>query len=196
MAAPAPTFSDLFGDATQWDEPVPDYDALILLLGGVAGTTTGAAVYDRATTMTALANLAHRSPTLVAFWISSLTSAMRCNSPPQSIQPKRRKSETESSDSGQNSAVTSTSTHPCGKWWAMKRKSAPLGGVAEQVGERRGRSRHVGRALERRVLGTINFPLLRLRYFIFDGEQNYEIDFLQVLAFQLLDFSGFVCCLY
>ena len=38
MAAPAPTFSDLYGDATQWDEPVPDYDALILLLGGVAGT--------------------------------------------------------------------------------------------------------------------------------------------------------------
>ena len=54
MAAPAPMFSDLYGDATQWDEPVPDYDALILLLGGVAGTTTGAAVYDRATTMNAL----------------------------------------------------------------------------------------------------------------------------------------------
>ena len=67
MAAPAPTFSDLFGNATQWDEPVPDYDALILLLGGVASTTTGAAVYDRATTMTGLANLAHRSPTLIAF---------------------------------------------------------------------------------------------------------------------------------
>ena len=67
MAAPAPTFSDLYSDAAQWDEPVPDYDALILLLGGVAGTTTGAAVYDRATTMTALANLARRSPTLVAF---------------------------------------------------------------------------------------------------------------------------------
>ena len=57
-------------------------------------------------------------------WVSSLTSAMRCNSPPQSIQPKRQKSETESLSSGQNSAVTSTSTHPCGKWWAMKRKSA------------------------------------------------------------------------
>ena len=70
------------------------------------------------------------------------------------------------------------------------------GGVAEQVGECRGRGRHVGRALERRVLGTINFPLLRLRYFVFDGEQNYEIDFLRVLAVQLLDFSGFVCCLY
>ena len=68
MAAPAPTFSDLFGDATQWDEPVPDYDALVLLLGGVASTATGApAVYDRATTMTGLANLARRSPTLIAF---------------------------------------------------------------------------------------------------------------------------------
>ena len=61
MAAPAPMFSDLYSDTNQWDEPVPDYDALILLVGGVAGTTTGAAVYDRATTMTALANLARRS---------------------------------------------------------------------------------------------------------------------------------------
>ena len=61
MAAPPPMFLDLFGEATQWDDPVPDYNALILLLGGVAGTTTGAAVYDRATTMTALANLARRS---------------------------------------------------------------------------------------------------------------------------------------
>ena len=67
MAAPPPMFSDLVGEATQWDDPVPDYDALILLLGGVAGTATGAAVYDRATTMTGLANLARRSPTLVAF---------------------------------------------------------------------------------------------------------------------------------
>ena len=64
MAAPAPMFSDLYSDAAQWDEPVPDYDALILLLGGVAGTTAGAAVYDRATTMTALANLTRRSPML------------------------------------------------------------------------------------------------------------------------------------
>ena len=59
-----------------------------------------------------------------------------------------------------------------------------MDGVAEQVREHWGRSRHVGRALKRRVLGTIN-PLLRLHYFVFDGEQNYEIDFLQVLAFQL-----------
>ena len=42
------------------------------------------------------------------------------------------------------------------------------------------------------------FPLLRLRYFVFDGERNYEIDFLRFLAVQLLDFSGFVChlCLF
>ena len=52
MAAPPPMFSDFFNDATNWDEPVPDYDALILLLGGVAGT--------------ALVNLARRSPTLIA----------------------------------------------------------------------------------------------------------------------------------
>ena len=38
--------------------------------------------------------------------------------------------------------------------------------------------------------------LLKLRYFVFDGERNYEIDFLRVLAVQLLDFSGFVCRLY
>ena len=61
-------FSDLFDDPTHWDEPVPDYDALILLLGGVAGTAAGApAVYDRAQTMTGLVNLARRSPTLIAF---------------------------------------------------------------------------------------------------------------------------------
>ena len=44
---------------------------------------------------------------------------------------------------------------------------------------------------QRRVLGTID-PLLRLRYFAFDGERNYEDDFLRVLAVQLLDFSGFI----
>ena len=27
--------------------------------------------------------------------------------------------------------------------------------------------------------------LLRLHYFVFDGERNYEIDLLEVLAFQL-----------
>ena len=32
----------------------------------------------------------------------------------------------------------------------------PLGGVSEQVRKRWGRSRHIGRALERRVLGTID----------------------------------------
>ena len=68
MAAPPPVFSDLFDDATKWDEPVPDYDTLILLLGGVASTTAGApALYDRAQTISGLANLARRSPTLIAF---------------------------------------------------------------------------------------------------------------------------------
>ena len=68
MAAPPPVFLDLFNDATKWDEPVPDYDALILLLGGVASTAAGApALYDRAQTMTGLANLSRCSPTLIAF---------------------------------------------------------------------------------------------------------------------------------
>ena len=68
MAAPAPMFLDLFSDTVHWDEPVPDYDALILLLDGVAGTAAGApAVYNRAQTMTGLVNLARCSPTLIAF---------------------------------------------------------------------------------------------------------------------------------
>ena len=68
MVAPPPVFSDLFDDATKWDEPVPDYDTLILLLGGVASTTAGApALYDRAQMMSGLANLARCSPTLIAF---------------------------------------------------------------------------------------------------------------------------------
>ena len=59
MAAPPPVFSDLFDDATKWDEPVPDYDALILLFGGVAGTAAGApALYNRGQAMMGLANLA------------------------------------------------------------------------------------------------------------------------------------------
>ena len=37
--------------------------------------------------------------------------------------------------------------------------------------------------------------VLRLRYLVFDGERNYEIDFLRVLAVQLLDFQvSFVVC--
>ena len=68
MAAPPPVFSDLFVDASKWDEPVPDYDALILLLGGVAGTAAGAlALYNRGQAMLGLANLAHHSPNLIAF---------------------------------------------------------------------------------------------------------------------------------
>ena len=68
MAAPPPLFSDLYGDATKWDEPNPDYNALILRLGGVAGTGAGAvALFDRDATAHALANLATRSPTLIAF---------------------------------------------------------------------------------------------------------------------------------
>ena len=68
MAAAPPVFSNLFDDATKWDEPVPDYDALILLLGGVASTAAGApALYNRGQTMMGLANLSHHSPTLIAF---------------------------------------------------------------------------------------------------------------------------------
>ena len=37
--------------------------------------------------------------------------------------------------------------------------------------------------------------LLRLRYFVSGGERNYEIDFLRVLAVQLLEFQvSFVVC--
>ena len=42
MVAPPPVFSDLFNGPTKWDEPTPDYGALILLLGGVASTAGGA----------------------------------------------------------------------------------------------------------------------------------------------------------
>ena len=42
MAAPPPVFLDLFNDPKKWDEPVPDYGALITLLGGVASTATSA----------------------------------------------------------------------------------------------------------------------------------------------------------
>ena len=68
MAAPPPLFSTLYDDPTKWDEPTPDYGALIALMGGVAGTAHGApALFDRNQTMTGLTNLASRSPTLVAF---------------------------------------------------------------------------------------------------------------------------------
>ena len=68
MEAPPPVFSDLFDDAAKWDEPTPDYEALIQLLGGVASTVAGApALYNRGQTMTGLANLACCSPTLIAF---------------------------------------------------------------------------------------------------------------------------------
>ena len=33
-----PDAEEFVYDATKWDEPAPDYDALILLLGGVAST--------------------------------------------------------------------------------------------------------------------------------------------------------------
>ena len=68
MAAPLPVFSDLYHDATKWDDAAPDYAALILLLSGVAATGAGAApLFNRDQAMTGLANLARRSPTLVAF---------------------------------------------------------------------------------------------------------------------------------
>ena len=57
-------------------------------------------------------------------WISSLILALRCRSPPQSIPRKPRRNVKESSPSGASSVATSRSTHPCGKWWAMKRNSA------------------------------------------------------------------------
>ena len=62
----------------------------------------------------------------------------------------------------------------------------PFGGVVEQVREYWGRSRHDGGALKESAWHYR--LLLRLRYFAFDGERNYEIDFLRGLAIQLLDF--------
>ena len=67
MTAPPPLFSALFADAAQWDNPAPDYDALIVLLGGTAAGAGAPAVYDRNQTAAGLANLATRSPTVVAF---------------------------------------------------------------------------------------------------------------------------------
>ena len=69
MTAPPPIFG-LFNDPTKWDEPTPDYGALISLIGGVASTAHGApALFDgpKPNPLTGLANLAARSPTLVAF---------------------------------------------------------------------------------------------------------------------------------
>ena len=67
MAAPPPLFSDLYNLPAKWDEPTPDYAALILRLGGTAATGGTPAIFDRRQTMTGLANLARRSPTLIAF---------------------------------------------------------------------------------------------------------------------------------
>ena len=61
-------FSDLYADASKWDEPDPDYNGLITLFGGVASTAAGApALFNRNQTATGLVNLATRSPTVVVF---------------------------------------------------------------------------------------------------------------------------------
>ena len=66
MAAPPPMFSNLYADASKWDEPDPDYTGLITLFGGVASTVAGApALFDCNQTATGLVNLATRSPTIV-----------------------------------------------------------------------------------------------------------------------------------
>ena len=44
MAAPAPTFSALYTDATKWNEPAPDYTFYSTRVGGAA---TGAGGLDR-----------------------------------------------------------------------------------------------------------------------------------------------------
>ena len=67
MAAPPPLFSDLYNLPAKWDEPTPDYAALILRLGGTPATGGTPAIFDRRQTMTGLANLVRRSPTLIAF---------------------------------------------------------------------------------------------------------------------------------
>ena len=70
----------------------------------------------------------------------------------------------------------------------------PFGGIVKQVREDWGSSRHDGGALKESARHYR--LLLRLCYFDFDGERNCEIDFLRVLAIQMLDFSGFVFRLY
>ena len=58
-------FSTLHGDAAKWDQPDPDYVALLdNHVGGAAGT-------DRATCCCSLANIAQRSPVVVAFVLNN-----------------------------------------------------------------------------------------------------------------------------
>ena len=64
MAAPAPTFSALYTNATKWNEPKPDYTFYSTRVGGAATADGG---QDRAATITTLVNLATRLPTMVAF---------------------------------------------------------------------------------------------------------------------------------
>ena len=56
----APLFSTLFNDASLWDDPDPDYDTLLTVLGGTVNT-------DRGNAQTALVNLSLRTPTAVAY---------------------------------------------------------------------------------------------------------------------------------
>ena len=58
-AAPAPDYGALYGDATLWTDPTPDYVALTGVLGNAAT--------DRAATQLGVVNLAQRTPTAVAF---------------------------------------------------------------------------------------------------------------------------------
>ena len=62
-----PRFSALYGDASKWLEAAPDYDAVIAKVGAA----DGAGVLAKSACMTALLNLAVRSPTVVAFVLAS-----------------------------------------------------------------------------------------------------------------------------
>ena len=62
-----PRFSALYGDASKWLEAAPDYDAIIAKVGAA----DGAGVLAKSACMTALLNLAVRSPTVVAFVLAS-----------------------------------------------------------------------------------------------------------------------------
>ena len=63
MAAPT-LYSALYGDATLWDDPTPDYDAIMAAVGG-------ASTANRDVVRTRLLNLSARSPVVLAFTLTS-----------------------------------------------------------------------------------------------------------------------------
>lgn len=63
MAAAAPRLSNLLGDPSLWDNPVPDYATILITLGSADGTA------NRTEARNAIVNTAQRSPVVVAIAI-------------------------------------------------------------------------------------------------------------------------------